>query len=110
MNTSERLKTVRLPDGSRSVQSPWVWRGLFFVSLIALGVCLALFSAGQTAYAGAWAVITVGWFAISMWLWRKHTRYDDAEWEARKQGRSPTPKPVAAKRRGGHVGPGGHIT
>ena len=68
----------RLPDGSRSVQSVWVWRGLFMMSLIALGLCIAFVSAGQTVYAGLWAFIAAGWFGISMWLWRKHVRYEDA--------------------------------
>jgi hypothetical protein len=113
MNASQRIKAVRLPDGSRSVQSPWVWRGFFFMSLIALGVCLTFISGGQAGYGVAWAVITVGWFAISMWLWRKHTRYDDAEWEAHKRANKPQAArvaPVVSVRRRGHVGRGGRIT
>jgi hypothetical protein len=113
MNASQRIKAVRLPDGSRSVQSPWVWRGFFFLSLIGLGVCLSLLSGGDTGYAGAWAVITLGWFAISMWLWRKNTTYDDAEWEAQKRANNPQAArvaPAVSVRRGGHVGRGGHIT
>jgi hypothetical protein len=77
---------MRLPDGSRSVQSPWVWRGFLFMSLIALGLCLSLFSARQTPYGIAWALVTAGWFAISMWLWRKHVKDDDLAWQERVRG------------------------
>ena len=66
---------LRLPDGSRTHQSPWVWRGMFFFSLIALGICLMLVTGNQISYALAWAVIAAGWFAISMWQWRRHTQY-----------------------------------
>jgi hypothetical protein len=65
---------VRLPDGSRSTQSVWVWRAFFFMSLIALGLSLTFASGGRTFFAAAWGVIAAGWFAISMWLWRKHVR------------------------------------
>lgn len=63
---------IRLPDGTRSAQSPWVWRGFLFMSLIAFGLCLSLALSGQRLYAIAWGFITVGWFAIAMWLWRRH--------------------------------------
>jgi hypothetical protein len=75
-------KVLRLPDGSRSVQSPWVWRGFLFMSLIALGFCITFAVGGQLFYGGAWGFITVGWFSISMWLWRKHIRDDDEVWQA----------------------------
>lgn len=80
----ERL--FRLPDGSRSVQSPWVWRGFTFMSLVAFGVFLSLVTGTHTMLAVAWGIITVGWFSIAMWLWRKHIR-DDNEWYARQRGR-----------------------
>ena len=76
----------RLPDGSRSVQSPWVWRGFAFMSFIALGLCLVFAVGGKTYFAVAWAIITIGWFSISMWLWRKHVR-DDDEMYALSRGR-----------------------
>jgi Flp pilus assembly protein TadB len=68
----------RLPDGSRSVQSPWVWRGFTFMSFIALGFCIMFAITSHMFYAVSWGFITVGWFSISMWLWRKHVRDDDA--------------------------------
>lgn len=74
--TTSKVGGLRLPDGSRSVVSPWVWRGFFFLSLIALGLCLVLFAGGRTLFAVAWAIITVGWFTVSMWLWRQHLRLD----------------------------------
>ncbi len=77
----------RLPDGSRSVESPWVWRGFLFMAFIAFGLCLSFALGGQELFAGAWAVITLGWFGIAMWLWRKHVRADDAAWQARQRGR-----------------------
>jgi hypothetical protein len=69
--------TDRLPDGSRSVQSPWVWRGFVFMAFIALGLSISFIGVGAFLYAIAWAVIAVGWFAVGMWLWRKHVRDDD---------------------------------
>jgi hypothetical protein len=78
----------RLPDGSKSVQSVWVWRGFFFMSLMALGLCISFASTGLTFYAAAWGVITVGWFGISMWLWRKHVRDDDAASLPEKRGQA----------------------
>jgi hypothetical protein len=76
----------RLPDGSRSVQSPWVWRGFTLLSFVALGLCITFVLGGHMFYAVAWAIITIGWFSISMWLWRKHVRDDDAMY-ARTRGR-----------------------
>jgi len=84
----EGERFFRLPDGSRSVRSPWVWRGFLFMSLVALGLFLGFVSGGHTFMAVAWGFITVGWFSIAMWLWRKHVR-DDNEWYAsqRQRGR-----------------------
>jgi hypothetical protein len=56
------------------VESPFVWRGFLFMSFIALGLCLTFAVGGRTLFAAAWALITVGWFSISMWLWRQHLR------------------------------------
>ena len=57
----------RLPDGSRSAQSPWVWRGFLFLSLIALGLSLTFAAGAQTFYTVSWAVIAAGWFTTAMW-------------------------------------------
>ena len=80
------LRTVpRRPDGrddrysvrdSRSVRSPWVWRGFFVMSLVAFGVVIILLGNHKSGFAIAWAVIGCGWLAVSMWLWRQHTRLD----------------------------------
>ena len=78
----ETAPRFRLPDGTRSVRSPWVWRGFLFMSIIALGLVIDFASNGKTAYAAAWAVITAGWFGISMWLWRQHVKDDNALWKA----------------------------
>jgi hypothetical protein len=64
------------------VQSVWVWRGFFFMSLMALGLVISFASEGLSFYAGAWGFIAAGWFGVSMWLWRKHVRDDDAAWQA----------------------------
>ncbi len=80
-STADRGR-FRLPDGSRSVQSVWVWRGFLFLSLIAFGLCLTFATGGRLFYAAAWGFITAGWFAISMWLWRRHVRDDDEAWRA----------------------------
>jgi hypothetical protein len=75
--TDKSRWTQRLPDGSRSIQSPWVWRGFVFMALIALGLCISFLGSGWFFYATAWGVIAVGWFAVGMWLWRKHIQDDD---------------------------------
>jgi hypothetical protein len=85
MDESKSTRRFRLPDGSRSVQSVWVWRGFFFMSLMAGGVCISFVSTGATFFAAAWGVIAAGWFAISMWLWRKHVRDDNEAWQAARQ-------------------------
>jgi hypothetical protein len=77
LTMAKQTPRVRLPDGSRSVESPWVWRGFLFMSLIALGLCLTLVSGGQMLLAAAWGFITLGWLATSMWLWRRHIRAMD---------------------------------
>jgi hypothetical protein len=74
----EPKRRFTLPDGSRSTRSPWVWRGLFMMSLIALGLCLTLLSGGQDTYAALWGVIAAGWFGVSMWLWRQYVRWLDS--------------------------------
>jgi hypothetical protein len=86
MDPGSRSALMRLPDGSRSVQSPWVWRGFVFMSFIAFGLCFSFAVGGHAFYAAAWAVITAGWFSIGMWLWRKHVRDDDEAWQAQRRG------------------------
>jgi hypothetical protein len=57
------------------------------MSLVAFGLFLGFVTGGHhTVLAVAWGFITVGWFSIAMWLWRKHIR-DDDEWYARQRGR-----------------------
>ncbi|HEX3825573.1 MAG TPA: hypothetical protein VHV79_14025 [Mycobacteriales bacterium] len=76
----------RLPDGSKSVQSVWVWRGFFFMSLIAVGLAISFADEGLHFYALMWAIIAVGWFGFSMWLWRKHVQDDNAASKTREIG------------------------
>lgn len=85
MAVQQNPKRFRLPDGSRSVQSPWVWRGFAFMSLVALGICIISAVGGQLFFAAAWAFITVGWFTTAMWLWRKHIRDDDLAFQQVRQ-------------------------
>jgi hypothetical protein len=61
---------------SRSVRSPWVWRAIFAMSLVAFGIVIILLANGKTGFGIAWAVIGCGWLGVSMWLWRQHTRLD----------------------------------
>lgn len=59
---------------SRSVRSPWVWRAFLVMSLVAFGVVIILLGNHKTGLAIAWAVIGCGWLAVSMFLWRQHSR------------------------------------
>src|SRR5579862_5246206 len=87
---------AKLPDGSKSVQSVWVWRGFFFMSLIALGLAINLTERHKGLFSIAWYVIAAGWFAVSMWLWRKHVRDDNEAWAQQKSGQKSANK--AAKK------------
>jgi hypothetical protein len=85
MAVQQSPKRFRLPDGSRSVQSPWVWRGFAMMSLVALGVCIISAVGDQLLYAAAWGFITAGWFGIAMWLWRKHVVDDNVAYQQARQ-------------------------
>jgi hypothetical protein len=81
------------------------------MSLIGLGLCLTFAVGHQTIYAVAWAIITLGWFAISMWLWRRHVVDDEADWQQRRaSANSQSSLTPAARPRGGHVDKAGHVT
>jgi hypothetical protein len=85
MSAAKKPAKYHLPDGSRSVQSVWVWRGFFFMSLIAVGVVIR--ESNHLVFAVCWSIIALGWFTISMWLWRKHVRDDDEAYAASQSGR-----------------------
>ena len=81
MGAQQGSGRFRLPDGSRSAQSVWVWRGLLFMSLIAVGIGIGVLEGNaksHTTYGILWFVIAAGWFAISMWLWRRHVLWDNS--------------------------------
>jgi hypothetical protein len=84
---AQQAPRFQLPDGTRSAGSPWVWRGFLFMSLIAFGLCLSLALSGHRLYAIAWAFVTVGWFSIAMWLWRRHLAEDPVAPAAQQGGR-----------------------
>jgi hypothetical protein len=60
---------------SRSVRSGWIWRGFLMLTLLAVGVAIIMEANHHGTLAIMWGVIAAGWFAISMWLWRQHSRY-----------------------------------
>jgi hypothetical protein len=62
------------PQDSRSVRSVWGWRAFLVMALVFLGVAIILAGNGAGTFAILWAVIAIGWFATSMWLWRQHSR------------------------------------
>lgn len=66
---------------SRSVRSVWVWRGFLMMSLLAAGITIILASNGATSFAVLWGVITAGWFGISMYLWRMHSKAEEEEYQ-----------------------------
>lgn len=59
-------------EESRTVRSVWVWRGFLLMSLVAVGIVIIFATNGKTTYAALWGVIAAGWFAISVFLWKKH--------------------------------------
>lgn len=62
-------------NDSRSIRTGWVWRGFLVLSLIAVGVAIIMEANHHGTFAALWVVIAAGWFGISMWLWRMHSRY-----------------------------------
>ena len=60
---------------SRSVRTPWIWRGFLMLALFGIGVAIILEGNHHGTFALLWLVISAGWFATSMWLWRQHSRY-----------------------------------
>lgn len=62
---------------SRSVKSVWVWRAFLLLSLVALGIVILFATNGRNSLAIAWGVIAAGWFAIAMFLWKKHSELED---------------------------------
>jgi hypothetical protein len=54
----------------------WVWRAFFLMSLVAVGILIIMATNGKTTYAALWGVIAAGWFATSMFLWKKHNDMD----------------------------------
>ncbi|MGH9115058.1 MAG: hypothetical protein ACRDWW_04430 [Acidimicrobiales bacterium] len=69
------MRSERYPvDQSRSVRSPWAWRGLLMMAFLAFGVAIVMAGNVKVGFAAAWAVIAAGWAGISIWLWRKNVR------------------------------------
>jgi hypothetical protein len=60
---------------SRSVRSGWIWRGFLMLTLFGIGVAIVLDANHHGTLALLWLVISAGWLATSMWLWRQHSRY-----------------------------------
>ena len=58
------------------------------MSLVALGFCIIFAIGHQVLLAAAWGFITAGWFAIAMWLWRKHVVDDDLAYQQARQAKS----------------------
>lgn len=77
---------------SRSVRSVWVWRGFLLMALVAGGITIILAGSGKTTYAVLWGVITAGWFAIAMALWRMHSTQEEQEYR-KLLGREDPPAP-----------------
>jgi hypothetical protein len=49
------------------------------MSFVALGIAIILFGNGLGTFGILWVVIALGWFGISMWLWRQHIRWEDSQ-------------------------------
>jgi len=58
------------------------------MSLVALGFCIIFAIGDEVLFAAAWGFITAGWFAIAMWLWRKHVVDDDLAYQEARQAKS----------------------
>jgi hypothetical protein len=46
--------------------------------MVALGLCITFFGDGHSGYGVVWAIITVGWGALTLALWRRHLAEDAA--------------------------------
>ena len=58
--------------------SRWGWRTLAVLSMVALGLCITFFGDGHSGYGVVWAIITLGWGALTLMLWRRHLAEDAA--------------------------------
>ncbi|HWE56367.1 MAG TPA: hypothetical protein VG435_12705 [Acidimicrobiales bacterium] len=65
-------------DQSRIVKSPWGWRAVFIMALLEIGVALIMSGNHHATLAVFWLVISAGWVAGSIGLWRKHRKYMDS--------------------------------
>ena len=63
-------------EDSRFVRTTWVWRSFLMLSMVGIGIAIIFAGNGKSLLAVLWVVISLGWFAFAMGLWRKHTKLD----------------------------------
>ncbi len=52
---------VDMPALGMAVMSPWGWRILAVVTMVAAGLCITFFLDGHTVFGAVWVVITAAW-------------------------------------------------
>ena len=63
---------VELPALGMAVASPWGWRIMAVVTMVALGLCITFFLDGHTVFGAVWVVITVAWGFFTNQLRLRH--------------------------------------
>lgn len=61
-----------LPALGMAVASPWGWRIMAVVTMVALGLCITFFLDGHTVFGFLWVVITVAWGFFANQLRLRH--------------------------------------
>jgi hypothetical protein len=63
---------TELPPLGMAVASPWGWRIMAVVTLVAVGLCITFFLDGHTVFGFLWVVIAVAWGFFTNQLRLRH--------------------------------------
>jgi hypothetical protein len=73
--TEPAAGTTELPALGMAVASPWGWRIMAVVTLVAVGLCITFFLDGHTVFAFLWVVISVAWGYFTNQLRLRHLAF-----------------------------------
>jgi hypothetical protein len=66
---------MELPPLGMAVASPWGWRIMAVVTLVAIGLCITFFLDGHTVFGFLWVVIAVAWSFFTNQLRLRHLAF-----------------------------------
>jgi hypothetical protein len=59
--TAEPARPVEMPALGMAVASPWGWRIMAVVTMVAAGLCITFFLDGHATFGALWVVVTAAW-------------------------------------------------